>query len=153
MAARLAQCTSSKWSAMNRSPVTRSCMYREKRCRAATGAPQARVARSMLARTSGGSPSICAGLSGSSEGALPRAEAGSTPASPSRDTIANMVAGSFQVMFHFSRNHPPAVQPFDLGRGRNNWGVRFATVFAFLDFRIVMLAAGMYLRLSRRPRF
>ena len=99
-----------------------------------------------------GSPSICAGLSGSSEGALPRAEAGSTPASPSRDTIANMVAGSFQVMFHFSRNHPP-VQPFDLGRGRNNWGVRFATVFAFLDFRIVMLAAGMYLHRSSRPRF
>jgi len=106
MAARLIQYTSSKWIAINRSPVTRSCMYREKRCRAAIPGPQARVERSMLARTSRGSRSICAGLNGSSEGVILRAEAGRTPANPSRNTIANMVADSFQVMFNFSRNHP-----------------------------------------------
>jgi hypothetical protein len=45
-------------------------------------------------------------LNGSSEGMLLRADAGSTPANPSRNTIANMVADSFQVMFNFSRNQP-----------------------------------------------
>jgi hypothetical protein len=84
--------------------VPGSCMYREKRCRAATGAPQALVERSMLARTSPGSPSICAGFHGSSEGMLPRADAGSTPANPRSDTIANAVTASPKDIPNVSRN-------------------------------------------------
>ena len=59
----------------------------------------------MLSRTSRGSRSICAGLNGASEGMLLRADAGSTPANPRSDTIANAVTATLQDIPNVSRNH------------------------------------------------
>jgi hypothetical protein len=47
---------------------------------------------------------ICAGFHGSSEGMLPRADAGSTPANPRSDTIANAVTASLKDIPNVSRN-------------------------------------------------